>query len=164
MALPQGEFARFLRAKGEERRDLLLRLLNLNVYLSVGQRAGQVAAAAAAAAQLRGQRLELLAEATPEALELATKRMTSLKQLNTRAQKARTKIEENYRLEAEERRREAEARGFVQRLQKIIVPVQAREHAKRLVAVRSAFQEAEEAAKAATKVREDTHRGDQGPA
>ena len=154
VALPQGEFARFLRAKGEERRDLLLRLLNLNVYLLVGQRAGQIAATANAAVQLKNQRLEVLAAATPEVLALATKRSTSLKQLHNQAQKARPKIEESHQLEVDERNREAEARRFIQLLQRITVPTRAREHAEQLSALQSEFRVAEAAAKTATQQRE----------
>ena len=46
VVLPQGEFARFLRAKGDERRELLIKLLNLDIYTEVGRRAGLRAAEA----------------------------------------------------------------------------------------------------------------------
>jgi exonuclease SbcC len=38
--LPQGEFARFLHAKPKDRQDILVRLLGLQVYQRVGERAG----------------------------------------------------------------------------------------------------------------------------
>ena len=75
VVLPQGEFAQFLRAKGDERRALLIKLLNLAVYLEVGSRAGRRAEAAMAEATLRRQSLERSAFATEDALKVAKKRV-----------------------------------------------------------------------------------------
>jgi exonuclease SbcC len=154
VVLPQGEFARFLRAKGEERRDLLLRLLNLEVYLDVGRRAGQAAEVANAAAELRRRRLAELAAATPAALSVATKRTKSLEKLNQQAEKARPKIEESLRLESDERRHEADARRLLQLLQKLAVPEQARKHGAFIAEAQLALAIAEKVLTGAQEARE----------
>ena len=55
VVLPQGEFAEFLRAKGSERREILLKLLGAGLYKEIGQAANSRAA-------LAGHRATLLAE------------------------------------------------------------------------------------------------------
>jgi DNA repair protein SbcC/Rad50 len=127
VVLPQGEFARFLRAKGDERRELLVKLLNLEIYIEVGRRAGQRAETAKAAAGLRRQRLEVLAFATDEALSEATTRSRDLALLKDRAEQARPKIEESVRTAAAEQVAEGEARRLGQLLEKVVVPDAARE-------------------------------------
>jgi DNA repair protein SbcC/Rad50 len=156
VVLPQGEFAEFLRASGEKRRDLLLRLLNLEVYLEVGRRAGQTAEIAKASAELHRRRLVELAGATPEALATATLRAKALDKLNEQAEKARPKIEESLRLEGEEGRHEAEARRWVQLVEKLTVPEGARKHGARLEEAQRALLAAQEALIEARGAREKT--------
>ena len=55
VVLPQGEFAEFLRAKGSERREILLKLLGAGLYKEIGQ-------AANSRASLAGQRANLLVD------------------------------------------------------------------------------------------------------
>src|SRR5256886_1814925 len=74
VALPQGDFARFLRAKGDERRELLLRLLNLGVYTDLGVTARRLEAEARSQIALIDGQLEQYAFATAEALEAARRR------------------------------------------------------------------------------------------
>ena len=49
VVLPQGEFAEFLRAKGSDRREILLKLLGAGLYKEIGQAANSRAAARRAA-------------------------------------------------------------------------------------------------------------------
>lgn len=67
--LPQNEFDAFLRGKPDERRSILTRLLSLEVYGRIQQRANQVAGDARTEADLLGNLLERdYAEATQERL------------------------------------------------------------------------------------------------
>ena len=67
--LPQNEFDAFLRGKPEERRSILTRLLSLEIYGRIQQRANQVAAEARTQAELLTGLLERdYADATPERL------------------------------------------------------------------------------------------------
>lgn len=154
VVLPQGDFARFLRAKGEDRRDLLLRLLNLGAYLDVGRRAGQVAESAAAAAKLGRQRLEDLAGATPAALAAARQRAAELRALGDEAARERSRIEELVRLERDEQRHEQEARAALGLLSKIAVPEEARQHGRRMASARQRLAAAAEELEAARRARE----------
>src|SRR3984957_1703633 len=110
VVLPQGEFAQFLRAKGDERRALLIKLLNLEVYLEVGQLAGRRAEEAKSKAELLRQRVGELAFATDDALKAVTKRSKAIIKLTEVANTARPKIEENLRRAEEQRRDETVAR------------------------------------------------------
>src|SRR2546421_5230363 len=88
VALPQGDFARFLRAKGDERRELLLRLLNLNVYTDLGATARRLEAEARSQIALIDSELQRYASATPEALEAARERHTRLGALSAEVEAA----------------------------------------------------------------------------
>ncbi len=67
--LPQNEFDAFLRGKPEERRSILTRLLSLEIYGRIQQRANQVAAEARTQAEVLTGLLERdYADATPERL------------------------------------------------------------------------------------------------
>lgn len=83
VAIPQGDFAQFLRAKGEERRGLMIRLLNLGVYERIGERARRLAAEHKAAAQAQEARLEQLAFATDAARETAARHLDAATALRT---------------------------------------------------------------------------------
>ena len=143
VVLPQGEFARFLRAKGDERRALLIKLLNLDIYEEVGRRAGVRAEAAKSGAGLHGQRLEVLAFATDEALKEATKRSKAIGKLTGQADKARPKVEASLRLADEEEGRGEQARRFIALLAKITVPEKARRHGEAQAAAQNEFNEAQ---------------------
>lgn len=122
VALPQGEFARFLRAKGDERRDLLIRLLNLNVYLEIGARARRLAEAAAAEIQLERRRLDALAFATPEARAVAEERATRVATLQREAQELQPVLTQLAERERAATQAAALARASVERLRAIDVP------------------------------------------
>ena len=67
VVLPQGEFAEFLRAKGSERREILLKLLGAGLYKDIGQAANSRASLAADRATLLADQLTELADATADA-------------------------------------------------------------------------------------------------
>jgi exonuclease SbcC len=78
VALPQGEFQRFLHDKPEARRDVLVRLLNLNLYERLGQRARSVATERKATADAHEHQLETLAGATAEREAAAKQQLDAL--------------------------------------------------------------------------------------
>ena len=149
VVLPQGEFARFLRAKGDERRELLIKLLNLGIYIEVGRRAGVRAAEAESRAALHRQRLEVLAFATEDALKAATKRTRAIAKLSRQADTARPKIEASLRLAGDQQELEAEARRFMALLAKISVPEEARRHGEAVTEAQKELGEAQGAVNAA---------------
>lgn len=153
VVLPQGEFARFLRAKGDERRELLIKLLNLDIYTEVGRRAGVRAAEAESGAALHRQRLGVLAFATEDALKAASKRTKAIAKLTGWADTARPKIEASLRLAGDQQGLEAEARRSVALLAKISVPEEARRHGEAMTAAQKELGEAQRAANAARDVR-----------
>ncbi len=128
VALPQGEFAEFLRAKGEDRRALLVRLLNFDVYQRVGQRAGKRAEAAATEIALCRQQAEPLAYATAELLGAAKKRTKALKSLGDEMTKERLRIDEQLRLAAEQDGLAAESLRLARSLEAIALPEEVRLH------------------------------------
>jgi exonuclease SbcC len=81
VVLPQNEFARFLQDKPSDRQDLLARLLDLQVYARVGQRARRAADAASNAAELLRRQLDDYAFATAESRAAAQERVHSLRTL-----------------------------------------------------------------------------------
>lgn len=128
VALPQGEFAEFLRAKGEDRRALLVRLLNFDVYQRVGQRAGKRAEAAATEIALCGQQAEPLGYATAELLGAAKQRTKALKRLADEIAKERPRTDEQLRLAAEQDGLAAESLRFARLLEAVVVPEEVRLH------------------------------------
>lgn len=81
IVLPQGEFARFLHDEPAKRRDLLVRLLELDVYDRVGQLARERVKEAAGAMELENRQLEELAFATGEARAAAELRVAQLRKI-----------------------------------------------------------------------------------
>lgn len=81
VVLPQGEFARFLQDTPKGRQELLVHLLELDVYRRMGQAANQRAAAAAALAQAAADQLAQLADVTPGAVRAAEQRIDGLRAL-----------------------------------------------------------------------------------
>ena len=80
VVLPQGEFARFLHDEPAKRRDLLTRLLDLEVYDRIGQLARQHAAAAKQAMEIHERQRAGLPDATEAAraaAEAAARRASS---------------------------------------------------------------------------------------
>lgn len=128
VALPQGEFAEFLRAKGEDRRDLLIRLLNFEIYQRVMQLAGNVAETAQTEIVVRRQDMEPLAHATTEALKSAKARAKSLSHLVEELNEARPRIARDLDLADSQDRAAAEARRLAGLLDKVAVPDKVRRY------------------------------------
>ncbi len=89
IVLPQGEFARFLHDEPAKRRDLLVRLLDLEVYDRIGQLARERAKEAASAIEHESRALETLAFATPDARTAAQQRVARLREIYQAVNEAR---------------------------------------------------------------------------
>jgi DNA repair protein SbcC/Rad50 len=153
VVLPQGEFASFLRAKGAERRDLLIKLLNLGMYEAVGSRSGQRAETARSSAELRRRRLDDLAFASDANLKEATKHAAAIRKIAGRTEKARPKIQKSLDSAQEEARRETEARELVTYLRKIAVPDEVRKYGAALATAQGELEMARSALKEAGESR-----------
>ncbi|WP_084960159.1 AAA family ATPase [Thermoactinospora rubra] len=81
VVLPQGEFARFLHAAPRERQDLLIQLLEADVYDRIRQRAVREEETARQAAAFARDQLAQLAGATPQAEREAEERALALRAL-----------------------------------------------------------------------------------
>lgn len=158
VVLPQGQFATFLRAKGEDRRALLIKLLNLDVYLQVGSRAGRRAETATAEANHRRQRLGSLTFATEDALKASKKRAAAIEKLTKQAEKSRPKIEAATHLAEEQTRLENEALALVAKLAKVTVPDEARRHGTAMRDAKGELAAAQKAANSAREVRQGAER------
>lgn len=84
VVLPQGEFARFLKATPRERQTILLKLLGAGHYEQIGKLAGARAKDAEREFQILSDQLAGLAHATPEAVTVAVGRHDQLADLNDR--------------------------------------------------------------------------------
>jgi exonuclease SbcC len=131
VALPQGDFARFLRAKGDERRDLLLRLLNLNVYTELGATARRLEAEARSQIALIDSELGRYASATAEALGAARNRHGRLVALSSDVEAAQPMLAALTDNEQAALGRAKEAAEWVERLQRVAVPAAIRTFAER---------------------------------
>jgi exonuclease SbcC len=81
VVLPQGEFAEFLRAKGSDRREILLKLLGAGLYKEIAQSANSRAALAGHRATLLAEQLIGFFDATPQMEALAAEREEALRVL-----------------------------------------------------------------------------------
>src|SRR5438067_2378481 len=142
VALPQGDFARFLRAKGDERRDLLLRLLNLGVYTELGSTARRLEAEARSQIGLIDGQLEQYAFATADALEAAAARRAEVDKLRAEVEEAQPLFADLAAKEQAAMARAQEASEWVGRLESIAVPGAVREVAGNHRAARAAVEEA----------------------
>ncbi len=64
VVLPQGEFAEFLRAKGSDRRTILMKLLGAELYQQIGREANSRAALAAERSKVLAEQIAGLGDAT----------------------------------------------------------------------------------------------------
>jgi DNA repair protein SbcC/Rad50 len=93
VVLPQGEFARFLHDKPAERQSLLVSLLDIDIYNTMGQRARASAEALKSDLALREARLARLSSATPEAVAQAGLRIDAIARLRGQIAKTATEVE-----------------------------------------------------------------------
>jgi len=134
VVLPQGEFAKFLHDRPSDRQELLVRLLDLGRYARMASKARERATQADATAGVCGQRLEALADATDTAKAKAEDRLTALKDLRTKVERARTSLTELETSIETLTATAAAARDFVVRLAAVRVPPEVTELADRLQA------------------------------
>ncbi|MGW3349515.1 AAA family ATPase [Nonomuraea rubra] len=111
VVLPQGRFAEFLHAQPRERQDLLVQLLDADVYERVRQRAVQEESGAAQAAAFARERLARLTDADEPAERAAEARLATLRALD---EQVRADLDA-LRSSAVEIRRLAEEREAVRR-------------------------------------------------
>jgi len=123
VVLPQGEFARFLNDRPNARGDLLVRLLDLQVYERLGQRANQRAAAAEASLDVQRTRLtEDLSFATAEALDEVRARIERLEAVRARIEADEPRLEELREAYRAERAAAEEAGKGIEALSRIRPP------------------------------------------
>jgi exonuclease SbcC len=79
--LPQGDFAAFLHAKPAQRQEILVKLLGVDVYGRIRERATALAATADGQVSAADQALAGLADADDAALAAATSRVSELRRL-----------------------------------------------------------------------------------
>lgn len=82
--LPQGEFDRFLHDQPSKRRELLRKLLDIEIFAKMGQLARQLEREAGTRIEGLDRDLERLADATPEALVEAESRVEELNKIATK--------------------------------------------------------------------------------
>jgi exonuclease SbcC len=103
VVLPQGEFAQFLHDKPERRQELLVGLLDLDVYGRMGQSARRRADAARAAVGVHETRLADLAFATVDARKEAEETVAALTELRADADAIMRRVSELAMLATAER-------------------------------------------------------------
>ncbi|SEC95461.1 exonuclease SbcC [Nocardioides exalbidus] len=146
VVLPQGEFARFLKAKSSDRQDILLKLLGAGHYEEIAKRAGRRAADAQKEAEVYAEQLGTLAHASVEALAAAEADATRLDDISS-------KIADQVSLttSARERQREhqdaqAAAEKKLTALADLSAPAGVEERHERLTAARAAASTADDSA------------------
>lgn len=145
VVLPQGEFARFLHDKPAARQDLLVRLLNLDVYDRMRYAASQRAADTKSNATVIEQRLEQdLAFATPDALKEASARSKRVDKLRARVSEATPTLKALEVQVGDATKRIAESDQWLEVIDELEVPDEVAE-------LSSAVKEAQAAVKTAEK-------------
>ncbi|HUG83554.1 MAG TPA: SMC family ATPase [Euzebya sp.] len=122
VVLPQGEFARVLRAKASERQSLLARLLGTGIYDRVKQRAGSHARAAQDRAEQTAHQVAQLGDVTEDEVVTLQARVGLLDDLLQRLQadtEALADVRDRYRDAATQAK---SARDRADRLQAIAAP------------------------------------------
>lgn len=94
VALPQGEFASFLHDKPSDRQDLVVKLLDLGVYERMQQRAHAIGAEGKGAIVLADQRLNALADCTPDAEAAIQLDLSAVKEVRVQLTTATPHIEQ----------------------------------------------------------------------
>jgi DNA repair protein SbcC/Rad50 len=88
VALPQGEFAEFLHSSGRDRDRILTKLLGIDIYLRLGQRANSRATHLNTTAEALRAAIDTTIDTSDETLELATARHSHLGDLSITAEAA----------------------------------------------------------------------------
>ncbi|MDP9336729.1 MAG: AAA family ATPase, partial [Actinomycetota bacterium] len=122
IVLPQGEFARFLHDEPAKRRDLLVRLLELDVYDRIGQLARERAKEAAGAIELESRQLAELAFATEEIRATAAQRVAQLREIYKAVDAAGVDDDADTAAIAELQARVTMSTGHIEVLRAVVVP------------------------------------------
>ena len=122
VVLPQGEFARFLHDEPAKRRDLLTRLLDLEVYDRIGQLARQHAAAAKQAVEIHERQRAGLPDATEPRAPRPSNARAALLELHHDLDAARPRDQEFVATIAEADARARRAAEIVAQLDAVAVP------------------------------------------
>jgi exonuclease SbcC len=142
VVLPQGEFARFLHDDPAKRRDLLTKLLDLEIYDRIGQLARQRAAAAKHAVDIHERQLAAFAGVTEDARVQATRRREQLRELHRCLDDARPDDERRLAAIADADARAQHASQLATELAAIAVPASVAELAGAGAAVGAAVEAA----------------------
>lgn len=149
VVLPQGEFARFLHDAPAERQELLAKLLDLDVYKRVGQRARRVAERATAEVDVQRAHLAELAFATEDAKVEAERRRGALLEVLRAVDAAIPDDAQQDEIEKAARATAAQARELESHARAVEVPPEMSDLAARIEAADADLEVAELAAAAA---------------
>lgn len=164
VVLPQGEFARFLKATPRERQTILLKLLGSSHYEQIGKVAGARAKEAEKEVEMYADQLRGLAEATPEALQAATARRDVLAELNAQISDLVAPVLAARTAEETRAKAAAEANAAVAALRKVKAPDGLVDRHANLTAAKSAHSDAaSKAAAAAAAFTAATTAAESGP-
>ena len=122
VVLPQNEFARFLHDKPAARQDLLVKLLGFDVYERMMRTARARAAEHEATVQVARQRLEALADCTPDQLDVWGQWVRLYRALRHEVRAARDELRAVQEEEAAASAAAARERDIVDRLARAAVP------------------------------------------
>ena len=122
VVLPQGEFARFLHDRPRDRQQLLVRLLELEVYDRMRLAAGSRASSAEGRVAVLDEQLAGLAGATEEALAAAEQRMARLLALREEIDAVQPRLDELDQAETAARSASCAARDAAALLEDLAVP------------------------------------------
>lgn len=164
VVLPQGEFARFLKATPRERQTILLKLLGSGHYEQIGKVAGARAKEAEKEVEMYADQLRGLAEATPEALHAATTRRDVLAELNAQISDLVAPVLVARTAEETHAKAAAEANAAVAALRKVKAPDGLVDRHANLTSAKSAHSDAaSKAADAAAAFTAATTAAESGP-
>lgn len=156
VVLPQGAFQAFMHAKPKERQDLLVELLELDIYRRVASVARDRASRADAEIQALERQLSgPLADVTPAARDAAAARAATFSRVVEQVEEMAPKLDAIKEEGAELSQRAKHARAEAQLVATVAVPDGVAELSSRLAAATTAASEAEAALAAATDARED---------
>ena len=145
VVLPQGQFARFLQARPAERQTLLVRLLELGLYDTVREAAGQRAGRLEGERAGIGAHLAALAVATPEAIAAERERCRRLECAQAQVEDRLPELEAAERQRDELQRTRCELKERAGLLATVPVPAGVVELAERVADARERLSAAEAA-------------------
>jgi exonuclease SbcC len=149
VVLPQGDFARFLHDKPSARQELLVKLLELDVYERMRADANSRVKAAEASVEITERHLQSMADATPESVAAAAGRVELLVALRAEIDQAQPQLDDLVRRRADHDAAAAAADAAVSLLSQVRVPDGVDALAEAVAAAEAAVAQATEASQAA---------------